>query len=66
MVKFIVAMTYTRTRKRPILPYKTYIYRCTLTVGAISGPWALHLGHFAIHVFTWSAKSTLEKQTSRN
>ena len=41
---------------------------CVLTVGAISGPhWqigALHWHHFTSHEFTWSTKSTLEKQTS--
>ena len=43
--------------------------KCALTVGATSGPHCqtgvLHWHHFTSHGFTWSAKSTLEKQTSR-
>ena len=44
--------------------------RRELTVGAISGPCnkigALRWYHFTICGFTWSAKSTQEKQTGRH
>ena len=44
--------------------------RYALTVGAISGPHSQIGGllwhHFTSHLFTWSAKSTLVKQTSRH
>ena len=44
--------------------------RRVLTVGAISGPHsqigALLWPHFTSRGFTWSAKSTLEKQTSQH
>ena len=44
--------------------------RCTLTVGTISRPLrqtgGLLWDHFTNHGFTWSAKSTQEKQTSRH
>ena len=44
--------------------------KCALTVGAISGPHyqteALDWCHFTSRGFIWSAKSTLEKQTSQH
>ena len=44
--------------------------RCALAVGAISGPHSEIKGllwhHFTSYGFTWSAKSTLEKQISRH
>ena len=67
MVEFRVAMTSTCTHKGPqraTLPLQG-VDRRVQTVGAISGPnWSPPLVPFTTRGFTWSEKSTLDKQTS--
>ena len=62
-----VAMMSTCTHKGPIFQYKA-CRQSVLTLGVISGPHcqngAFHWCHFTSHGFTWSEKSTQEKQTS--
>ena len=68
IVEFRVTMTCTCTYKVHAITKGQCLDRREVTVGAISGPYskvgALRWHHFASHGFTWSAQSTLEKQTS--